>query len=116
MRLIDADALFGTLKLKRELEHISPDDYSSGKATGLNIAMNAVKSATTVGGWISVKDRLPEKSDKVLVYLDSGVMMDVWYSSKHRKFNSFDENEPNENNFKNVTHWMPLPEPPGVKE
>ena len=36
--------------------------------------------------WISVKDRLPEPSEKVLTY---GV--------------------------KTVTHWMPLPEPPKEK-
>lgn len=54
--------------------------------------------------WISVKDRLPNRKDKVLVFDQYGnidVSMFGWTS-----FDDFDSIETQ------VTHWMPLPEPP----
>ena len=55
--------------------------------------------------WISVDDRLPEYGDKILVHLDygdiKGILLEEYSGTKFwsRAFN-------------NVTHWMPLPEPP----
>ena len=59
--------------------------------------------------WISVKDRLPAKHERVLIY-DSvchNIYMawrdddlDVWFSEEYLP------------DFVYVTHWMPLPEPP----
>ena len=55
--------------------------------------------------WISVKDRLPNVHQRVLVYCQSKTIekhvtacmyMGGYFSRKVR----------------NVTHWMPLPEPP----
>lgn len=55
--------------------------------------------------WISVKDRLPDKKQKVLGLFYNTVLkthcIDTLYFEKPNKFN---------NNI--VTHWMPLPEPP----
>lgn len=64
-------------------------------------------------GWISVKDRLPEKGVLVLVFakakytaveaicidrLEEGEKRPVWFYT---------------HGWYEVTHWMPLPEPPG---
>jgi len=63
--------------------------------------------------WISVKDRLPEPNDYVLLY-DSSLNLvyegkllasDFYYSE--RAGYSADIGDDCE-----VTHWMPLPEPP----
>ena len=57
--------------------------------------------------WISVKDRLPERSGNYLVVeeLKSGGKLTFM-----RWFNS---NIPTEFTYSpHVTHWMPLPEPP----
>lgn len=62
-------------------------------------------------GWISVKDRLPAKHECVLIY-DSvchNIYMawrdddlDAWFSEEYLP------------DFLNITHWMPLPNPPEV--
>ena len=59
--------------------------------------------------WISVREQMPEEGVDVLVYGDlcygdcynaKGIEVDY---VKHGTFVAFDED---------VTHWMPLPEPP----
>lgn len=72
MRLIDADALIG------ELHTTFLYDDNARK-----VIYRKIEEAPTVGGWISVKDRLPPNdATKVLTYGNP------------------------------VTYWMPLPEPP----
>lgn len=69
--------------------------------------------------WISVKERLPEKSGKYLVCIGHQFdnfyithLMTVDYSTKHKSFNASDFSEENNHAFTDVTHWMLLPEPP----
>lgn len=53
-------------------------------------------------GWISVKDRLPEKDEYVLCFCNIGDgFQAIFHYGKERKFDGTA-----------VTHWMPLPEPP----
>jgi hypothetical protein len=61
-------------------------------------------------GWISVSERMPEKDTAVLVHTD----MDGTHAA------SFDGEEwfcdyGGAWLFPNVTHWMPLPEPPDLR-
>jgi len=76
-------------------------------------------------GWISVKDRLPDENVRVIarVYCNKKILIDAhehihhlegyysneWWDSFHERF---------EDDDLEVTHWMPLPEPPvsAVKE
>ena len=61
--------------------------------------------ARTMAEWISVKDRLPERNQRVFVYrpemdgADTGPMSVQWGWSCACKRTD-------------ITHWMPLPEPP----
>ena len=60
-----------------------------------------------MGEWISVKDRLPDKQDLYLVY-SSGTYTVQWFNGYEWVIYSdewaFEAHE--------ITHWMPLPEPP----
>jgi hypothetical protein len=68
--------------------------------------------------WINVKDRLPDESNNVLVF--NGNFIAIGYYRKDFKIN--DNNSilaiPRKWEYANVildwdiTHWMPLPEPP----
>ncbi len=60
--------------------------------------------APTVGGWISVKDRLPETGRLALVYGSMGAMTIARYIATNEWLVP--------GIFSTVTHWMPLPEPP----
>ncbi len=61
------------------------------------------------GGWISVKERLPEEGELLLLYTntnkyDFGVYYDgKWHVTCHLR------------EIYSVTHWMPLPKSPKVK-
>ena len=113
MRLIDADAL----KEQREAickgcEHYN---YMRCASCNMNTAIAQLENAPTIGGWIRVKDRLPEESCVVLAYHDYGVMQVLDYSKKHRLFNCHDWNnkrEAEEVVIRSVTHGQQLPEPP----
>ena len=63
------------------------------------IADFLISNGVTVQGWISVDDRLPDVGNIVLIYSETyGVCLDSYSDDT---FDYFD-----------VTHWMPLPQPP----
>lgn len=69
--------------------------------------------------WISVKDRLPDRSGLYLVHGQGGYMVVVQYSTFFGKFNAWDgsaSRDVEQLAFDDVTHWMPLPAPPAVDE
>lgn len=60
--------------------------------------------------WISVKDRLPDNNDEVLMFI-CGVHVLGYVDINGEWYNDVDEKE-----FSgSVTHWMPLPDPPKEK-
>lgn len=71
---------------------------------------NKLKEQTT---WISVKDRLPDNIKDVIVYDEYGLMYLAYYHP-FRKYwlYVFTGKEC----AHKITHWMPLPEPPEIKE
>jgi len=104
MRLIDADALKKEWSMANKCEECPQDarkcqyeqDFSR-----MDIC-EMLDEAPTVGGWISVKDRLPEKHGHYLVIRDNGYMsVDTYSRSSHWG-----------KDVCKITHWMPLPEPP----
>jgi hypothetical protein len=74
-----------------------------------DVADHLIANGVTVQEWISVKDRLPENEKCVLVYSQDGGVAEGKYNAR---FNEWVQFRWNVTELKNVTHWMPLPEPP----
>ena len=107
-----------------EVEWVYPIDY----AAAFDVAISALraKEENPFGGWINVEDRLPSlegmEPDEVEYVLVSEQSFDAITGEKlgsyvsicgfgHDGWSKFD-------NFgyvrtENITHWMPMPEPPG---
>jgi len=64
--------------------------------------------------WISVNDRLPPIRESVL-YLLHDYDMDIGVYSRTKKEWRVDSTDDYYWNKEDVTHWMPLPEPPDKK-
>ena len=100
-RLIDADALLRDI----ERYHVSDGKFQ-----------HWVEIQPTVHSWISVKDRLPDKSEEYIVCAidedgERFVTTDSWLSLLFGGWYLFGEKSTSK-----VTHWMPLPEPPKEEE
>ena len=72
------------------------------KICGKPVTTGIVVHAECLPQWVSVEDRLPETAQDVIVFDGRNVTfackLGVWYGEFSRAIN--------------VTHWMPLPEPP----
>lgn len=87
--------------------------------SGCRIIREAADAIENQTEWISVKDRLPEVpkgrvaqvSRTVVCYCDDGYVYGFyWYSKRKWLLESVYGFRPI-----NVTHWMPLPDPPDVE-
>ena len=58
--------------------------------------------------WISVSDRLPREIEKVLVINSVGIFDCGWVGLNKGKIVCRNSHS----HIGNITHWMPLPEPP----
>lgn len=100
-------------KLVELLDRFVYDDwYSNG-----DIAEKLIANGVTVQEWISVKDRLPEYSndgfaDAVLV-TDGFVQHMAYFVGGEWRF--AESGEIKEPMWYRITHWMPLPLEPEVK-
>lgn len=82
-----------------------------GRCTGdeMREAVKMACATLEATEWISVKDRLPEYRMRALAYADNGAMFaashyDDWYVDTGENYYSCP--------LANITHWMPLPQPP----
>ena len=62
-----------------------------------------IANGVTVQEWISVNDRLPEQGEEAICIAADGDMMIGKYTEWGWMFPCY---------FEDLTHWMPLPEPP----
>ena len=74
-------------------------DAGMGKTERNFLADKLIANGVTVQEWVSVDDRLPGVGNIVLIYSETdGVCLDSYSDDT---FDYFD-----------VTHWMPMPQPP----
>ena len=117
MRLIDADVLLSD-RMKTKFYHLPNGDVA--------IPLIDVEHAPTVGGWISVKDKLPDKNGDYLVvtsFFDRRRIEVLTFVQNQEKLDSYDFHGKRRPGFvdynseygfseRRVSHWMPLPEIP----
>ena len=96
-------------------------------ATLLLRSKGASKRTVTLrrSGWIKTEDRLPEKGVDVLVYIptnayinstvDMAELIEIEYSGNVLTWLRADGHNYCDVEKNEVTHWMPLPEPPKVR-
>ena len=84
---------------------VSHDIFSDPVKTYAKLAIEALEkeNGVTVQEWISVKDRLPEQGEKAICIAADGDMMIGKYTEWGWMFPCY---------FEDLTHWMPLPQPP----
>jgi hypothetical protein len=94
-------------EMANDIAKICPDMVENGCGQ-VNCVTHLTLSLHKAGyrkqsGWISVKERLPEKAGRYLVY---GIVgdMPLICGAHYDKYNGFGDDD--------FTHWMPLPEPP----
>lgn len=61
--------------------------------------------------WISAKDKLPKHEENVLLYFGKFMGVGYYDEADQSFYDAADDYE-----LVNVTHWMPLPEPPKEEE
>ena len=115
MRPIDADALMESIGCADAVKYGNRDraqQDTSYSTMMLYEIRNEIDAQPTVGGWISVKDRLPGCDDGVVLaiaeYDDGWCTVLAWRNEK----TGWDTDDPLFEDGMEVTHWMPLPEPP----
>ena len=84
---------------------VSHDIFSEPVTTYAKLAIEALKkeNGVTVQEWISVDDRLPEQGEEAICIAADGDMMIGKYTEWGWMFPCY---------FEDLTHWMPIPEPP----
>lgn len=106
MRTIDADALREAVESHvTSVSVCATAEQARGRTDFKKLCLKDIDEAPTVGGWISVKDRLPELATLALVCdASSGKMAVARYIANNQwVLPAF---------FPAVTHWAPLPEAP----
>lgn len=98
------------IKAIYESDHFSVNECFGWRAREIEEVLRAVP-ATPVPQWISVKDRLPCSGQPALVANSALRLVSIaWHEAGSGCWESpvwwFCENSPE------ITHWMPLPEPP----
>jgi hypothetical protein len=112
----------GGFSLEKFMPNTDPET-----ARVLDDVLDALEKERKLKGWIPCADRLPEKCQEVLIYLDEneGGMLELGYTSlitiatytgegdEWSRDWEADANAPIEDGCQ-PTHWMPLPQPPTV--
>lgn len=107
--------VFEKILERLEKERIILLENNLHQAIALNFAKGIVQEVAEEynGGWISVKDRLPDKADSYLVIGKSGgATVTRWYMPSE----FYPEGHFGGNSSDYIRYWMPRPEPPKERD
>ncbi|MGT4980409.1 DUF551 domain-containing protein [Escherichia coli] len=91
------------------LENCDDDRIEAVKAVLRRLAGN---SPVSPGGWISCSEQMPDDGQHVIILCDGVFVLYAQYRDGEFFDVVRDGDEFFETQSRNVTHWMPLPEPP----
>ena len=120
MRLIDADALIEKINEIKRRNSIDIDDFTCGKVSALNCAVDMIRDSQTIGGWIKcTPDTMPKTNDEVLTtYIVNGnqkrryVKTASWFhDGEEGHWNSVWDEYRVPGARDEVLAWMPMPKP-----
>ncbi|RZM86076.1 DUF550 domain-containing protein [Escherichia sp. E1V33] len=106
--MADALGVFGDAAVQKVLDNLSQQKL-------VHIDVLPFSLPVTPDGWISCSERMPKETGDIIVVSDGIVMSGISYSRRDGFYIAaleYDDDEP----IGGVTHWMPLPEPPRLKE
>lgn len=78
----------------------------------MRVAYEAGNSPVTPESWISCSERMPDDGQHVIIICDGAFVLYAQYRDGEFFDVVRDGDEFFETQSRNVTHWMPLPEPP----
>ena len=107
--------VFDKILERLEKERIILLENNMHQAIALNFAKGIVQEVAEEykGGWISVKDRLPDKAGSYLVIGKSGgATVTRWYMPSE----FYPEGHFGGNSSDYIRYWMPRPEPPKERD
>lgn len=103
------------MKTDKEIEQQAQKWYGNTPGErSKNIFINGAKWMQEQDNWISVKDKLPEKSKSVIILRTCPDVVTVGYIHERGYWiiSNMYGSTYKENHMHFVTHWQPLPEPP----
>ncbi|EPV2036567.1 dATP/dGTP pyrophosphohydrolase domain-containing protein [Escherichia coli] len=106
--MADALGVFGDAAVQKVLDNLSQQKLVHRDVLPFSLPV-------TPDGWISCNERMPKETGDIIVVSDGIVMSGISYSRRDGFYIAaleYDDDEP----IGGVTHWMPLPEPPRLKE
>lgn len=110
MRLIDADAL--QIKIA-SLSKLARSDAQKSLMGRVLYIIDQMPTITTMPQWIRAEERLPEAQKEVLIYLPEydSIEIAALFEIPSLNLKEWAQNE-DAYMLNEVSHWMPLPEPP----
>lgn len=114
MRMIDADA---ALEIFQGLTELAVGEGAALVKALIFAGLKSRSVTPTVGGWISVDDRLPNSNGFYIVwrphfYPDFGMPAICYFDGTDTWHDSYGVDYSRTLCSNAITHWMPLPEPP----
>jgi hypothetical protein len=94
-------------EMRKDLVEVFDEEYEKRRIITADFtAIKMVAKGYRKQEWISVEERLPKDSERVLVYGEKGIC----FATRYKR----DWLTPMRYNGE-ITHWMPLPAPPKMK-